>query len=86
MTQRVPNQTFVAAVALLLILPAAASWHCRNQYQKLIYGCLFQCLLLVCANDVAIFEIVIKSIAKGNSFNGGYFRATVKLADKPNNG
>ena len=36
-TQRVPNQTCLAAVAVVLILPAA-SQHCSNRYQKLIFG------------------------------------------------
>ena len=51
--QPVPNQTCVAAVALLILPPA--SWHFRNQYQKPIYGCVYHCLVLVHVNDVVLF-------------------------------
>ena len=82
--QPVPNQTCVAAVALLILPPA--SWHFRNQYQKPIYGCVYHCLVLVHVNDVVLFLRQSLKQDEGQKPQRRNFRANVKLADQPSDG
>ena len=84
MTQRVPNQTCVAAVALL-VLPAPSS-HCSNQYQKQIIDAFAMTCTCLCQWCGHIWDLGHWSLLKEKSFNWGYFRANVKLADQPNDG